>query len=219
MSDDKNTKQRIFEAAATLFAQKGYGHVGIREIVKKAGANIAMINYYFGGKVGILKEIIEVTFRNRNQIILKYYKKKGSIEERTRSIIRGYIELMRGDPELALVAFSTKTDDKEIIELQEKLSRESYEMVKDFFDDLGLDLHDFVQGVSLGGIMHIVVLNHFRALYDWSVIDKKILERFNDKFYEQYIEILAQFYLHGVTGVVKNLTKKGKKSIKKQSNR
>ena len=54
----RNAKQRIFDTSVSLFARKGYAGVGIREIAKKAGVNISMINYYYEGKVGILKEII-----------------------------------------------------------------------------------------------------------------------------------------------------------------
>lgn len=48
MIDD--TKQRLIDAAGAIFAEKGYEAAAIREICQLAGANIAAVNYHFGGK-------------------------------------------------------------------------------------------------------------------------------------------------------------------------
>ena len=45
-----DTRQALLDAAEELFSQKGYAAVGIRQIVEKAGCNIAAINYHFGSK-------------------------------------------------------------------------------------------------------------------------------------------------------------------------
>ena len=55
-------KDRIILAASQLFAQKGYSSVGVREITKEAGVNSAMVSYYFGGKLGLLMEIMDRFF-------------------------------------------------------------------------------------------------------------------------------------------------------------
>ena len=52
------SKQQILNSAVKLFAQKGYDGVGIREICKDANANICMISYFWGGKEGLYKGII-----------------------------------------------------------------------------------------------------------------------------------------------------------------
>ena len=64
VKEPKNPKQRILETATSLFAQKGYTAVGVREIAKNADVNISMISYYFNGKAGILEVILE-EFSNR----------------------------------------------------------------------------------------------------------------------------------------------------------
>ena len=55
----KDAKERILDAAISLFAQKGHAAVGVREIARVANVNISMISYYYEGKIGILKAIIE----------------------------------------------------------------------------------------------------------------------------------------------------------------
>jgi len=50
------TRSRILDAASALFAEKGYGGVTVAAICHKAGANIAAVNYHFGGKEDLYRE-------------------------------------------------------------------------------------------------------------------------------------------------------------------
>ncbi|NNM94237.1 MAG: TetR/AcrR family transcriptional regulator [Bacteroidia bacterium] len=43
-------RQRIIDAALTLFTRHGYAAVKTRDIASEAGINLALLNYYFGGK-------------------------------------------------------------------------------------------------------------------------------------------------------------------------
>ena len=44
------TCDRLLDAAAELFATRGFKHTTVRDICDQAGANIAAINYHFGSK-------------------------------------------------------------------------------------------------------------------------------------------------------------------------
>ncbi len=59
----EKSKQRIMQAAAELFSQKGFDSTGIREICHQADANICMVSYFWGGKKalydGIINELAE----------------------------------------------------------------------------------------------------------------------------------------------------------------
>ena len=59
MVKDENSKNRILETATTLFAQKGFDGTSVREICQKAGVNLCMISYYWGGKRELYEGIIE----------------------------------------------------------------------------------------------------------------------------------------------------------------
>jgi len=52
-------KADILTAAELLFAEFGYEGTSTRQIAKASGANMAMINYYFGSKEGVFLEIME----------------------------------------------------------------------------------------------------------------------------------------------------------------
>ena len=54
---DKKTD--ILNAALKLFSEFGFEGTSTRQIAKESGANMAMINYYFGSKEGVFLEIME----------------------------------------------------------------------------------------------------------------------------------------------------------------
>lgn len=58
MSTADSTRQRLLEAAGEVFAEKGFRDATIREICKQAGANIAAVNYHFGGKERLYSDVL-----------------------------------------------------------------------------------------------------------------------------------------------------------------
>ncbi|MDR2438189.1 MAG: TetR/AcrR family transcriptional regulator [Planctomycetaceae bacterium] len=53
---------RIIDAAGPIFAQKGFAATTVREICAAAKVNQAAINYYFGCKESLYKEVFESTY-------------------------------------------------------------------------------------------------------------------------------------------------------------
>jgi AcrR family transcriptional regulator len=56
--DRAATRQRLLDAARRLFAEHGYDHVTVRMIAAAAGANVALINRYFGSKSALFAEVL-----------------------------------------------------------------------------------------------------------------------------------------------------------------
>ena len=54
-----NVRERLLHAARELFQRYGYRAVSSRQISAAAGVNFAMIRYYFGGKPGLYREILQ----------------------------------------------------------------------------------------------------------------------------------------------------------------
>jgi AcrR family transcriptional regulator len=55
-------KEKILQAAIEEFTEKGYHLARVRDICGKAKANLAAVNYYFGGKEALYREVIEFVF-------------------------------------------------------------------------------------------------------------------------------------------------------------
>ena len=59
MSEDRETRERVLKAAKRLFSERGFKRVTVREICKAARANVASVNYHFGDKLGLYREVIQ----------------------------------------------------------------------------------------------------------------------------------------------------------------
>jgi AcrR family transcriptional regulator len=57
------TREKLIEAAGTVFAERGYSTATIREICRRAGANVAAVNYTFGDKMGLYTEVLRHSVR------------------------------------------------------------------------------------------------------------------------------------------------------------
>jgi AcrR family transcriptional regulator len=53
------TRQRLLEAAGEVFAEQGFRNTTIREICRRARANLAAVNYHFGDKERLYAAVME----------------------------------------------------------------------------------------------------------------------------------------------------------------
>lgn len=58
MTAAEGTRAALVEAAAGIFADKGFEAGSIREITRAAGANVAAVTYHFGGKEGLYRAVL-----------------------------------------------------------------------------------------------------------------------------------------------------------------
>jgi len=59
VSRDTETRDRLLKAAERLFADRGFKKVTVREICRVARANVAAVNYHFGDKLGLYREVMQ----------------------------------------------------------------------------------------------------------------------------------------------------------------
>jgi len=58
-ASDVETRARLLRAAERLFADRGFKRVTVRDICRDASANVAAINYHFGDKMGLYREVLQ----------------------------------------------------------------------------------------------------------------------------------------------------------------
>lgn len=56
---DEDTRERLLNEGARLFAARGYARVTVRDICRAAQANVAAINYHFHGKRGLYDAVVQ----------------------------------------------------------------------------------------------------------------------------------------------------------------
>jgi AcrR family transcriptional regulator len=57
--DPRGTRERVLRSAETLFAERGFEIVSLRDITGAADANVAAVNYHFGSKEKLIDAVIE----------------------------------------------------------------------------------------------------------------------------------------------------------------
>ena len=62
--DGLETRERLLDTACSIFAAKGFQDTSIAEICEQAGANVAAVNYHFGGKDALYAEVWRHTFES-----------------------------------------------------------------------------------------------------------------------------------------------------------
>ncbi|MGE4498563.1 MAG: TetR/AcrR family transcriptional regulator [Deferribacterales bacterium] len=86
----KDTKLRILELSAALFADKGKDAVGIREIAEKSGVSLNTVMYHFSSKENLHHETIKYLLSNGidfSGIFRKHSDDEGETAEAFREII------------------------------------------------------------------------------------------------------------------------------------
>lgn len=93
MASDQ-TKTAILTAAETLWAERSFGEVTMRDIVAAAGVNLAAVNYHFGSKDELLADLFisRTTVLNRERFAeLKAAEEAGGGKASVDAILRALV--------------------------------------------------------------------------------------------------------------------------------
>ena len=86
------TRQRLLEAAGEIFAARGFRAATVREICRRAQANLAAVNYHFGDKERLYAAVLQYTFHCAEHYPLDLgLGGEASVEERLRAFIRSHL--------------------------------------------------------------------------------------------------------------------------------
>ncbi len=220
----KEAKERIFDAALALFAKKGFHGVGMREIAHQANVQVSMINYYYDGKVGILKEIINICYDRYYKAILDTGDDSMDLEQRVRYLAKNMVHFFKDNTEMAIVALSTMpVDIPEILDLKVKWIQSHRDATNKWFETLNIDMSNEPLMSVIRGLLTSIIFGFVESQYSYKHIVQTpsipihIQENIvredgslhcDDAFYDKYVEYVAQLYLYGVSHLSKIHKKK-----------
>jgi TetR/AcrR family transcriptional regulator len=101
LTDQNNTRAKIFMAAARLFAEKGYNGVSMREISENAGLSKPTIYYYFGNKEGIYTALVETGLHYQMELFQEIFDRDIPIKNKIIEVIKLRFQQVRDHPEFA----------------------------------------------------------------------------------------------------------------------
>ena len=92
VTHSSDTKQKVLEAACKVFGEVGYHEGTVAMICEEAGANRAAVNYYFGDKQNLYREVWNHTYRLAHETYpLQPTEEDGSPEDGLRAFIRSMV--------------------------------------------------------------------------------------------------------------------------------
>ncbi|MBU1229728.1 MAG: CerR family C-terminal domain-containing protein [Proteobacteria bacterium] len=96
---DAGTKDRLLKAARTVFAERGVKEATVREICARAGANVAAVNYYFGGKEKLFMAVLADYLHSAQEMYPTHMglAPDASARDRLKAYIRSLLLKLAGD--------------------------------------------------------------------------------------------------------------------------
>jgi TetR/AcrR family transcriptional regulator len=97
---DKQTEDKIFEAAALVFEEKGMDGARMQDIANRAGINKALLHYYFRTKDRLFETVFQKLAGKMFMKFAPVFESNLTLEEKIRFFFRQHITFMQENPRL-----------------------------------------------------------------------------------------------------------------------
>ncbi len=190
-------KERIIQSAVYLFARQGFDGTGLRELAARAEVNLAMINYFFGSKKGLLKEILDNFFEGYLAIARKELAGTDNLHTKLTRFINSSVRYFdSGQNALLVMITELPHDDPDIIEhkatwarqMAEVLEREICQPLKE------LTGHD-IPATCIGPMLTSLMASRFLFA---PVLTRVKGESGNPVDIHAYTEMITSLFLQGI---------------------
>jgi AcrR family transcriptional regulator len=106
-SEDKPTRERILDAAEELFAQRGFEGVSVRQIMRKADADVSLAYYHFKSKQDLFDQVMlrrveflnEIRLKALEEVVGRHVDDEPTVEEIIGAFTRPLLQLLVDDHE------------------------------------------------------------------------------------------------------------------------
>lgn len=87
-------RERILEAADTLFGEIGFDATTTREIAEQSGVNKALIHYHFKSKEGLLASLLDQYYGQLAETVAKALAGETTLPERMHRLLDTYVDFL-----------------------------------------------------------------------------------------------------------------------------
>ena len=202
--DGYETRERILESAARVFAERGYRDATIAQICKAARTNVAAVNYHFGSKGGLYTEVWQRAFQRS----LDLYPPDGGLPDeaaaaqRLHALVRSHVHrvLDKGAlghaGQILLMEMTHPTDEVQQVffDAVKPLVERTIGIIREL---LGPDATDREVGLCAMSVVHqCFAFSHKRGK---NVPYRELLDK--EDFVDELVEHIATFSMAGIEGI------------------
>lgn len=199
----ENTKFVILDFARKAFCEKGFEGTSLRDICKKASANVSAIKYYFGDKSGLYKECFHVYGQNRLQSVSNILTTPSSFKDFEIKLFLFFEDFLKEGLENIhtnkMIWREIENENPIFVDLFHETYLKVYQTLVNFFNDSkknkiirkNIDSHILTSSL-IHSFSGAIKLNHIIG----KQFDKDLL---NSDYRRKYIENILNINLMGIT--------------------
>jgi AcrR family transcriptional regulator len=199
------TRRRLLETAAVVFADHGFAAATIRMIAGRARVNVAAVNYHYGSKDGLYREVL----RNVRRLAYEMYpttyglNAEATPEERLHAYVRSF--LLRAIGEESVPGFGVLMM-REMVEPTSALDMIVDEGIRSLFDQL-VEIVRILMGEETAGELVLACARSTISQCVFYLFGRSVISRLDPerKFDRGDIEKIAgqitTFTLHALKGM------------------
>ncbi len=195
----QQSRERIVRAAVKLFARRGFAGTGLRELASAADVNLAMINYFFGSKKQLLKEILDVFLSGYLAIARKELAGDDDLQVKLGRFIGCAITYFAAHRDYLLVTITELPhDDPEIIEYKAAWGRRMMEIIgREVCLPLAAETGNPVPATVVGPMLTAMMASRFLFA---PLVEQVRPHGVGAVDTNGYVEIVRCFFLKGIAG-------------------
>lgn len=104
--NEKQTEERIFDAATEVFEEKGFAATRMQEIADRAGINKSLLHYYFRSKELLFEAVFDKLLDKMFSKVLGVFSSDKTFEEKIRLYYAEHISFFQKNPRLPIFIMS-----------------------------------------------------------------------------------------------------------------
>lgn len=190
---ETDVKMRILMSAKSLFAKQGFDGTSVRQICEAAGANVALVSYYFGGKEKVFEAIFEHFFPGTPEAFFRHEEELKEPVEGLKMLTREILKFTIQDKELSDIVQQELTLQSPRLNIVFSFLKPVWSKVKELLElgkEQGVFRYDSLPAALL--MVLGVALSHKRYR------NLEYLTDIREDFSETYPEHAVQFIMRGL---------------------
>jgi AcrR family transcriptional regulator len=194
------SRERIVSTAVRLFARHGYAGTGLRELARSADVNLAMVNYFFGSKKGLLKEILDDFLSGYLSVARETLQGDDAPQVKISNFISAAVTYFSAQKEALIVTITELPhDDPEIIAYKAAWGRQMMEIIE---QEICRPFSPGPEGRLSAAMIGPLLLSMMASRFIFAPVLEHVQpgQDILQQEYEEYAALLSRILLYGIGG-------------------